>query len=122
MSSLSLPPLQSLRDANRRLHSWLGSMVTSHGQPASITPDLIAALLSELLRVGTGLRAQPLLVKGNDSELDDELDTYRRNVERLRELLPSIHTQLLMERARIETQWARIHSAEQWARASRETL
>lgn len=97
-------------------------MVTSHGQPASITPDLIAALLSELLRVGTDLRAQPLIVKGNDSELDDELDTYRRNVERLRELLPSIHTQLLMERARIETQWARIRSAEQWARASRETL
>ncbi len=122
MTSLSLPPLQSMRDANRRLHSLLGGMVTSHGQPASITPDLIAALLSELLRVGADLRAQPLPVKGNDSELDDELDTYRRNVERLRELLPSIHTQLLMERARIETQWARIRSAEQWARASRETL
>ncbi len=122
ISSHPVSPLQSLRDANRRLHSWLSSMVASHGQPASITPDLIAALLSELLRVGAGLRAQPLLVKGTDPELDEELDTYRRNVERLRELLPSIHTQLLMERARIEAQWARIHSAAQWARASRETL
>jgi hypothetical protein len=122
MSSLPPSPLQSLRDANRRLHSWLGSMAASHGLPSPITPEHIAALLSELLRVGAGLRAQPLPLKGNDPELDDEVDTYRRNVERLRELLPSIHTQLLMERARIETQWARIHSAEQWARASRETL
>lgn len=97
-------------------------MVDSPGQPSSIAPELITALLSELLRVGAGLRAQPLPLKGNDPELDDELDTYRRNVERLRELLPSIHTQMLMERARIEAQWSRIHSAAQWARASRETL
>ncbi len=122
MSSLPLPPLQSLRDANHRLHCWLGRMVDSPGQPSSIAPELITALLSELLRVGAGLRAQPLPLKGNDPELDDELDTYRRNVERLRELLPSIHTQMLMERARIEAQWSRIHSAAQWARASRETL
>ena len=122
MASLTLSPLQSLRDANRRLHSWLGSMVASHDQPAHITPDLIAALLSELVRVGAGLRAHPLPTKGNDPELDGELATYRGNVERLRELLPSIHTQLLIERARLEAQWARIHSAAQWARASRETL
>ena len=122
MPSLPLLQLQSLQDANCRLHSWLGSMVASHRQPAPITPELIAALLSELLRVGAGLRAQPLPVKGSDPELDVELDTYRRNVERLRALLPSIHTQLLVERARIEAQWTRIHSAAQWARASRETL
>lgn len=121
MSSVALSLLQNLREANDRLHSWLGGTVASHG-PAPITPELIAALLSELLRVGAGLRAQPLPPKGSDPELDDELDTYRRNVERLRELLPSIHTQLLVERARIEAQWSRIHSAAQWARTSRETL
>jgi hypothetical protein len=97
-------------------------MAAHRGQPALITPEHIAALLSELVRVGAGLRAQPLPRKGSDLELDEELDTYRRNVEQLRQLLPSIHTQLLIERARIEAQWARIQSAAQWARTSRETL
>lgn len=118
----SLSPSQSLRDANRRLSFWLDSIGTNPGRPAPPTSENMAALLSELLRVGAGLRAQPLPLKGSDPELDEELDTYRRNVERLREILPSIHTQLLVERARIEAQWARIHSAAQWARASRETL
>jgi hypothetical protein len=122
MSSLPLSPLQNLRDANRRLHFWLDRMAPMHGQSTLATPDLMAALLSELLRVGAGLRAHPIPASGSDPELDCELNKYRRNVERLRELLPSIHTQLLIERARLEAQWARIHSAAQWARTSRETL
>jgi len=45
----------------------------------------------KLSRVGARLRAEPLPTKGTDSELDQELEQYRRNVERVRELLPSIH-------------------------------
>jgi hypothetical protein len=92
----------------------------------------MAALLSELLRAGAALRAEPIPAKGkgngndngnsNDPELDSELELYRRNVERLRDLLPSIHRQLLAERARLEAQRARVRSAAEWARASRQTL
>jgi hypothetical protein len=118
MSSLA----ENLRDTNYRLRSWLDNMVAVHGQPVIATPEHMAALLSELLRTGAGLRAEPTLAKGNDLELDGELEEYRRNVERLRELLPSIHGQLLAERARLETQRARVRSAAEWARASRQTL
>jgi hypothetical protein len=122
MSSLPQLRSQNLRDTNQRLRSWLDNMVGEHGQPARATPEQMAALLSELLRVGAGLRAQPIPAQGNDPELDGELDKYRRNVERLRELLPSIHTQLLVERARLEAQWTRVQSVAEWARTSRQTL
>ena len=118
MSSLS----NSLRDTNHRLRLWLDSMDLRPGQPAT-TPEHMAALLSELLRAGAGLRAaETLPAKGGDPELNAEIEKYRRYVERLRELLPSIHSQLLAERARIEAQRARVHTASEWARASRQTL
>jgi hypothetical protein len=118
MSSL----LHNLRGTNRRLNFWLDSMITRPGQPAAATPEPMGALLSELLRAGADLRAQPVSARGNDPEMDTELEQYRRNVERLRELLPSIHNQLLLERARLEAQRARVRSAAEWARASRQTL
>jgi hypothetical protein len=113
---------QNLRVTNGRLRFWLDSMADRHEQPALVTPEHMAALLSELLRTGAGLRAEPIPAKGNDPELDRELEKYRCNVERLRELLPSIHRQLLVERTRLEAQRARIRSAAEWAHASRQTL
>ncbi len=125
MPSLS----QSLRETNHRLSFWLDSMVAARGQPALATPEHMAALLSELLRAGAELRAKPLTpgkdnpeLSALDPELERELAEYRRHVERLRQLLPSIHTQLLAERARLEAQRARVRSAAEWARASRQTL
>lgn len=112
----------NLRDTNHRLRFWLDSMVPGPGQPTGAMPEHMAALLSELLRAGAGLRAKPLPAKGEDPELEAELETYRSHVVRLRELLPSIHSQLLGERARLEAQRTRVQSAAEWARASRQTL
>ncbi len=114
--------LQNLRDSNQRLSVWLDGTLAQDGQLAAAMPEHIASLLSELLRVGAELRAQALPVTGVDAELDRELQEYRCRVERLRELLPSIHSQLLAERARLEVQRARVKSAAEWARASRQTL
>jgi len=118
MSSLLL----SLRDTNRRLGPWLDSITSRPGNPAAATPEQLTAVLSELLRVGALLRAQPLPPHGDDPDLDGELAQYRLQVERLRALLPSIHRHLLAERARLEAQRARVRSAAEWARASRQTL
>ncbi len=82
----------------------------------------MAALLSELLRVGTSLRAESISGRRHDPALDAELEAYRYNVERLRDILPAIHEQLLAERARLEAQRTRVRAAEDWARASRQTL
>jgi hypothetical protein len=118
MSSLS----HHLRDTNHRLRFWLDSLAPRPGQPMTATPEHMAALLSELLRAGAKLRIEPPPAPGANPALDHELQQYRCNVELLRELLPSIHGQLLAERARLEAQRARVQSAAEWARASRQTL
>jgi hypothetical protein len=122
MPSLALSRTDALRETNQRLRHWLDCMITRRGQLTAATPDRITALLSELSRAGAELRAQPIPATGTDPELDRELELYRRHVERLREILPSIHSQLLVERARLEAQRARVLSAAEWARASRQTL
>jgi hypothetical protein len=82
----------------------------------------MTALLSELLSAGANLREQSIPPKGDDLELDQAIENYRGSVERLREILPFIHRQLLAERARIENHRARVSSAAAWATASRQTL
>jgi hypothetical protein len=122
MPSLTLSRAESLRGTNERLRYWFDCMITQRGQLTAATPDRITVLLSELSRAGAELRAQPIPATGTDPELDCELELYRRHVERLREILPSIHNQLLVERARLEAQRARVQSAAEWAQASRQTL
>jgi hypothetical protein len=121
MISVSPSRWETLRDSNRRLCFWLDSMVP-RGEELHVTPEHMAALLSELLRTGTELRSLSIPQKGNDPALDQELEAYRSNVERLRVVLPVIHAHLLAERARLEAQQARVRSAAEWARASRQTL
>lgn len=113
---------QFLRQTNQRLRYWLDSMLAQSGGLGVITPEHITALLSELSRAGAALRTDPPPIRIADPEFDQELNLYRRNVELLRELMPSIHNQLLVERARLEAQRARVQSAAQWAQASRQTL
>lgn len=121
MTSASPFDSQTLRESNRRLSAWLDNMIPVPGKIVA-TPDCMGALLSELMRIGSQLRSGPLPAAGNDPAWDAELATYRRHLERLRDLLPSIHSHLLAERARIEAERARIGAAAQWARASRQTL
>lgn len=111
-----------LRNANCRLGPWLDCLVPSDGHSVLATPEQLSKLLSELLDAGAALRAHPLPLPGTDPELDFELTQYRRHVERLREMLPSIHSQLLLERSRLEAQRSRVKAAAEWARASRQTL
>jgi hypothetical protein len=73
------------------------------------------------MRAGQCLRTLP--GEGEkDAALDRELSEYRANVERLRTLMPSIHSTLLAERARLEQERARVQSAADWASRSRQTL
>lgn len=111
-----------LRDTNCRLGPWLEGMVSPPHNPVIVRPEQLTAILSELLKTGAALRAQPTPQAGTDPELDFELARYRRHVERLRDLLPSIHSQLLLERACLEAQRARVKAAAEWARATRQTL
>jgi len=123
MSSLPALLAQNLRETNSRLCCWLESLAPGPEQPAAqaraATPQQIAGLLAELMRAGEWLRSLP---RDKDPALERELSDYRRNVERVRGLLPLIHRALLRERARLEQERARVASAAEWARRSRQTL
>jgi hypothetical protein len=119
---------QTLVETNTRLRFWLDSLTP--GAPPSVTPlsdnparaatpQQMAGLLSELMRAGQWLRTLPT---ERDPALEQELGQYRKNVERLRSVLPSIHGALLRERGRLEQEHARVASAAEWARRSRQTL
>ncbi len=109
-----------LHDTNRRLSFCLDNISAKH-QAEVVTPAQMSTLLSDLLAAGAGLREQGLPAD-NDRELESELAEYRRQIERLRDLLPSIHRALLAERARVEAQRTRLQSASEWMRTSRQTL
>jgi hypothetical protein len=130
-----MPPSASLtqnfHETNARLAGLLDSLLPdplpAHGltllrpSPRAATPRQIAALLSELMRAGQGLRSLPIPSE-RDAALERELSQYRKQVERLRALLPSIHGTLLGERARLEQERGQVVSAAEWAHRSRETL
>ena len=113
----------SLQESNQRLSYWLDCLVPCPGTLPATTrvasPEQMSGLLSELRRVGEYLKAMPAR---KDRALEHELAQYRRHVERVRDVLPSIHAALLRERARLEQERARVDAAAQWARSSRQTL
>ena len=120
MTALPQDLAEVLRETNSRLQSYfdiLSPQEASVQRPAS--PQVIAALLSELRRTGERLRILPT---HRDAQLEEVLADYRSKVERLREMLPSIHAVLLAERARLERERARLGSAAEWIRRSRQTL
>lgn len=112
-----------LRETNKRLRDNLDrlspALSAGTAQQRSASPDEISALLSELMRAGEWLRALP---EETDAELEHELSMYRKQVERLRDLLPSIHRTLLRERARLEQERERVTLASEWARGSQQIL
>jgi len=110
----------ALRETNQRLRTWLERLVPDREPTGLAASEHLMGLLSELRRAGEWLRAEMPSERG--AELEIELKTYRQNVERLHELLPFMHSQLLQEKARLEAERTRIEAAEAWARSSRQTL
>jgi hypothetical protein len=121
MPTFAAPPLAcSIHESTRRLRHCMDSLfANSSNRPSPATPEQMQTLLAELLRAGECLRARPA---ESDPELDRELAEYRAQVDRLRSLLPAIHDTLLAERARLEHERTRLHSASEWVRRSRQTL
>jgi len=110
-----------LQHTNARLTLWLDTVSSGSAgsRPLVATPQQMSGLLSELMAAGERLRLLPAV---KSPELEQELGQFRRNVEHLRDLLPSIHRALLEQRARLEAERGRLLSAAEWARSSRQTL
>jgi hypothetical protein len=114
---------QALHETNGRLRSSLDRLLPDSGSPTALprpaTSQQMAELLSELRIAGQWLRTVPA---EKTPGVERELNEYRKNVERLRELLPSIHQTLLRERDRLEQESARVTAAREWVHRSRQTL
>jgi hypothetical protein len=119
MSSLTPDLAQNLHETNSRLGFWLDSLIPDSEPSRAVTPQQMSGILSELMHAGQWLRTLP---PDRNPALEQELDKYRKNVERLRGLLPSIQGALLRERARLEQERGRVAMASEWARRSRQTL
>ena len=111
---------ENLHETNWRLRRYLQTLSPDEAQVAPPSPQLISELLSELLRSGEWLRRG--LPESQGPQLRAELDEYRQNLQCLRDRMPSIHSHLLAEKARLESERARIDSAAEWAQSSRQTL
>ncbi|HZQ95166.1 MAG TPA: hypothetical protein VFA67_09165, partial [Candidatus Sulfotelmatobacter sp.] len=112
----------ALQETTRRLKERLDSLApgseSSSAAPMPM-PEQMSGLLSELMRAGEWLRRA---ADYRDDEVEHELSEYRRQVERLRALLPLMQRALLNERARLERERERVHAAAEWARGSQQTL
>lgn len=115
-----LANVEALRNINRRLRTLLDTVAPENVEPVPATPEQLAGLLTELLQAGDLLR-QPR-VEAHTLEMDGEINSYRKNVERLRDIVPIMQTRLLAERARLEAERTHLESAAAWARANRKTL
>jgi len=109
----------NLEETTGRLRVLLDALAPPNTAPRMATPPVMYALLSELMRAGQWMRNLP---QPHNAQLEHELAEYRRQVERLRGLLPAIQSTLLAEKSRLEHERERLHTAAEWARASRETL
>jgi hypothetical protein len=111
--------LQRLNQANQTLSKVLALLTNGGSGQVAITPDDLAGMLAELLRVGEWLKDRR--IRENDSEVAWAIREYRGHLELLGMLMPSLHAQLLTERARLEAERSHLEAASAWAGTSRDT-
>jgi len=110
-----------LGDITGQLRHLLDAIAPGLGNVAPtpvVSPQKMGDLLSCLMRAGQSLRPEP----GGATIPAEAMAEYRIELERLHALLPSIHSALLAERARLEQERERVCLAGEWLRRSRETL
>ena len=112
------PSSQTLHDTNERLRLLLDELAPESPKFVAVRSEHLARVLAELLLAGEFLR-DGVAGAESDPELSGQIGEYRKNVERLRSLLPTLHANLLNERARLESERAHLELAAEWARASR---
>ena len=111
LADLRCPHETALRETNRRLASLLEDL--SAENPRCLG-DKMERILTELLKAGPWVQQAAAVV-----ELREEVEKYRRHLQQLRELLPGVHSRLLVERARLESERAHLEAASAWAQATR---
>ena len=116
MSSVTI---QRLRSVNQYLRTGLARLQSQQNRPAAIAPTEFADLLAEIRCATDCLRGGGFTA---DPEWEQEKSEYRRNLEQLAKILPSVSGRLLVEKARLEAARAHVAKAAAWAQARTKTL
>ncbi len=120
LAALESQRVRNLRESGQHLDAWIESMYKTLRQGSPVSHDRMDGLLSDLMCAGVTLRSIP--AEGRGTELEHEVALYRQRLKALHELLPLLRDQLLLHRARLQSEGARLDSAAQWAHRSRQTL
>ncbi len=111
--------LQRLRQANYTLSTVIALLNVPAGSGIGITPEHLAGVLTELLRVGEWLQKET--APQCDPEIAAAVQQYRQWLQQLQSLLPALHARLLTERARLEAERSHLETASAWAAGSHNT-
>src|SRR5207302_3734602 len=96
------PSNQSLHDINERLRLLLDELAPESPKFVAVRSEHLARVLAELLLAGEFLR-DGVAGAESDPELSGQIGECRKNVERLRSLLPTLHANVFDVRARLES-------------------
>jgi hypothetical protein len=114
------PSIVHLRSVNEKLHALLLQVRQESVGAGTGAADAFVHLLSE---VASAARLSSLFAScGGSVAASEELAKYRRTLQELRQLLPTIQARLLSDRARLEAERMHCGAATAWAEASRRTL
>jgi hypothetical protein len=115
------PLIAELRAANERLQTLLAQLQQDSAGAGVAGTDALVRLLSEVASTArlSGFFRGELKDSAAGAQ---ELSRYRRILQELRRLLPAIHTRLLSDRARLETERSHCCAASAWAEANRRTF
>jgi len=118
-------PLEILRQVNDNLRSALLRLRPERRHCASLKPQDFYDIRSQLLRVAECIRRLPPasdVALTVEAALEKESLAYRSNLEKLKHFLPDLHSRLLAEKSRLETERAHVAAAAAWAQARKKTL
>jgi hypothetical protein len=118
---MSSPKIESLRAVNCSLRARLARLPGAQTNSGAIAPTEFTDLLTELRRGTDCWRGLPT-ASTPEAEMVSELSDYRRNVELLGKILPSLQGRLLVEKGRLQTARTHVAKVAAWAAVSKKTL
>ena len=109
--------VSELREVNCRLGAALSKLQIGH----RATPEDFSSLRGVLV-LGARATRQVSRLLSPDSEWLAELSAYRSNLNKLRQVLPSLNLGLQVRKRRLQSALDTLQAASKWAQASKESL
>ena len=114
---MELTAVSELRQVNCRLGAALSKLQIRH----CATPEDFSSL-RDVLVLGARATRQASRLLSPDPEWLAELSAYRSNLDKLKEVLASLHLGLQIRRRRLQANLEALEAASNWAQASKDSI